>query len=380
MSQSLTLALLGCGQIGGSLALALRATGEAITIVGFDRSAQHGDILIQKGAIDRFAPTAREAVSGADIVLLAVPLGSYQTVMRSCADALLPTAIVTDVGSVKQTMLALKPLLPTGVELVPGHPISGSERTGPDAARLDLYKDKLCVLTPEEGTDPRAVAIIRTLWEMTGAIVREMPAGVHDQLYAYVSHLPHVIAFVSARAFYRLQLQSLSAEEDAALARYLRISRSDPRMWTDVFIENRDSLLQGLAMYLAVLTHMAEELRSGEAGAEAERLEVAKTALPRLLASALISTVSLYEQQSNLNVRAFGAGGLRDIASPAAETPEEATAYISHHAAIVAGLLEETLALFTPLKDAIEAADAEALHALLNEMQAEAVAIHRPKQ
>lgn len=377
MSDSLTIALLGCGQIGGALALALKLSGEPLQIVGFDNQLHHAETLKRNGGVDRVAASASEAVAQADIVLLATPLRSYGAVMESCVEHLKPGAIVTDVGSVKHTMLALKPMLPAGAALVPAHPISGSERIGPEAARADLYQGKLCVLTPEENTDANAVAIVQGLWEAAGATVRTMPVGVHDQLYAYVSHLPHVIAFVSARLFHRLGFH-LNGEE--VLARYLRISRSNPRMWTDVFIENREALLQGMAMYLAVLRHMESELRSGEKGEDMARLAVAKAALPRLLASALISTVSLYEQQSNLNVRAFGAGGLRDIAAPAADAPEEATAFISQHAGVVADLLAEAITLFESVERAIGSGDETVLFALLTEMQAEAVAINTPRQ
>lgn len=378
MSTHPTLALLGCGQIGGSLALALKAAGDPITIVGYDALDAHADALRREGGIDHIAASAAEAALGADIVLFAMPLSHYAATARAIAPVLAPHAIVTDAGSVKDPMLAVGTLLPSGIALVPGHPISGSERTGPDAARADLFKDKLCVLTPEDSTDARAVAIVRALWEAAGAIVREMPAGVHDQLYAYVSHLPHVIAFAAARVFHTLGVSI--GEDDEMLARFLRISRSNPRMWADIFIENRDALLQGLSMYLAVLHHMAEELRSGEAGQDAGRVAVAKAALPQVFASALISVVSLYEQQSGLNVRAFGAGGLRDIAAPAGVAPEEVTAYISQHAGVVAGLLDDAQDVLVRLLQVIEAADSQTLLLLLDAMQAEAVAINTRRQ
>ena len=373
MSDSLSIALIGCGQIGGSLALALQLPGEDLRITGFDVVAKNAEILQRMGAINRVAESAIEAVCDADIVILAMPLRSYASVAKTIAPHLKPGAIVSDVGSVKRTMEALSPLLPVGVALVPAHPISGSERTGPEAARANLYQEKLCVLAPSETTDARAVSIIRSLWEMAGATVREMPVAVHDQLYAYVSHLPHAVAFVAAQAFHRLGARIEPA--DIILAKFLRISRSNPRMWSDVFIENREALLAVLDMYLAVLAHMAKELREGEAGTQGEAVSIAKAALPSILASALISTVSLYEQQSNVNARAFGAGGLRDIAAPAAEAPEAAAEFISRHAAQVAGLLEDTLALFAPLRAAIETADDAALLALLSAMQTEAAVL-----
>lgn len=375
MRETLTIALVGCGQIGGSLAMALKASGEPLRIIGYDENTVHAQVLKQEGAVDAIAIRLNDAVKTADIVVLATPLRSYDALMREAAPYLSDHTIITDVGSVKGTLSRLKAVLPERVAIVPAHPISGSEKVGPAASRAELFKDKLCVLTPETPEADDNVVIIQRLWEAAGATVRFMPTEVHDQLYAYVSHLPHVIAFVAARQFYALGAR-ISAETHI-LARFLRISRSNPRMWCDVFLENRDALLQSLDMFTAVLAHMEKELRSGEQGnTQADVKQVAIRVLPHVLASCLISTVSLYEQQSGIIARNFSAGGLRDIASPAAESPEDTAEFISHHAAVVASLLAESLVHFRAARDAIDAADEAALLTLLDSMQREAVAIN----
>lgn len=375
MSETLTIALIGCGQIGGSLALALKSSDAALRIIGFDAAQEHAEHLHHEGAIDAVASRLPDAVKTADIIVLATPLRSYDAIICEAAPYLTAHTIITDVGSVKGTLMRLRRLLPPHIALVPAHPISGSEHAGPRVARGDLYKDKLCVLTPEQPEEDGNVTIIRHLWEAAGATVRFMPTEVHDQLYAYVSHLPHVIAFAAARQFHRLGVHIGAGTP--ILARFLRISRSNPRMWTDVFLENRDALLQSLDMFLAVLSHMEQELTSGEQGdTTAPVVDVATRALPHLLASSLISTVSLYEQQSGVIARNFSAGGLRDIASPAAESPEETAAYVSQHAAIVAGLLRDACDVFAPLRQAIDDANEHALLTLLGDMQSEAFAIN----
>lgn len=376
MNETLTIALIGCGQIGGSLALALKQSGAALRIIGFDANTDHARTLQDEGAIDAIALRLPEAVKTADIVLLATPLRSYTAIVEEVAPHLAAHTIITDVGSVKGTLARLRSILPAHIALVPAHPISGSEKAGPKVARADLYKDKLCVLTPENPEADDNVTIIQHLWEAAGATVRFMPTEVHDQLYAYVSHLPHVIAFAAARQFHALGVHI--EQGPPILAQFLRISRSHPRMWTDVFIENRDALLHSLDMFLAVLSHMEQELLSAEkTESDVPVTTVAIRALPHLFASSLISTVSLYEQQSGVIARNFSAGGLRDIASPAAESPEETAEYVSKHPRAVAGLLEDAREIFAPLRAAIDARDEAALYALLEAMQQEAIAINQ---
>lgn len=371
------IALLGAGHIGGSLALALKHGGGDIHITAYDQARDHAEHLLARGAVDAVASIAADAVRDADVVFFAVPLRSYRALAQSIAPALTRGAIITDVGSVKSSMRSVATLLPTA-RIVPGHPIAGSEKSGPVAARDDLFKNRLCILTPADSTDADALQIIETLWHLTGADLLHMPTDVHDQIYAYVSHLPHFIAFVAASYFHALGANILP--DDAILQQFLRISRSNARMWSDVALENREALLPALATYLALLEHFVTELRAGEKSEQtAEAIQVAKTLLPRILAASLISSVSLYEKQSGMDLRPFGAGGMRDIVAPAAHAPEADMEAISHASHAVADQIEAILPRFRALEKMIGAEDADGLFAAVTAMVADAHTLITPR-
>ena len=370
------LALLGAGMLGGSFALALKEAGNAITITSYDPVRAHAETLLANGTADAVAETPEAAVANADIVMIAAPMGSYRALAKAIGPALSPGTIVTDLGSVKTSVALLASLMPNAL-LVPGHPIAGSEQSGPAAARADLFRGRLCILTPDATTDANAREIVTTLWHAAGADVIEMPAEVHDQVYAYMSHLPHYIAFIAASYFHQLGV-ALHAEDDV-LQRFLRISRSNPRMWADIAIENREALLPVMATYRAVLEHFTTELRAGEKHETTDRVGVAKLLLPRILAASLISAVSLYEQQSGMNLRPFGAGGMRDIAAPAAHTPEDDTEAISHAAHAVADHLDALIAMLRTLEAQIGAEDNEGLFAAVSRFVADAQALATPR-
>jgi prephenate dehydrogenase len=371
------IALLGAGHIGGSLALALKEGGGDVHITAFDTAPSHGETLLTRGAIDHVAATAVEAVRDADLVVFATPLRSYRALAESIAPALAPGVVITDIGSVKTSMRAVRALLP-GARIVPGHPIAGSEKSGPDAASGELFQNRLCILTPDASTDAGALQIVETLWHLTGADVLHMPVEVHDQIYAYVSHLPHFIAFVAASYFHGIGVKLLPG--DAVLQQFLRISRSNARMWSDVALENREALLPALATYIALLEHFATELRAGEKPAvPPEPLAIAKALLPRILAASLISSVSLYEKQSDMNLRPFGAGGMRDVVAPAAHAPEEDMEAISNAAPATADHIDAILPRFRALEKLIGAEDADALFTTVSTMVADAHALATPR-
>ncbi len=364
----MNITILGAGQLGGSVALALRQAEGDCVITAYDANPKHAEYLLARGAIDAVAASPADAVREADIVLLASPLSTYRTLAKAIAGALDDGTIVTDVGSVKAPMDDLVTLLPNAL-VVGGHPIAGSEKAGPEASVGELFEKRLFILTPNEKTDTEALAILETLWSGLGADVIHMPVAVHDQIYAYVSHLPHFISFVAASYFYSLGLKMLP--EDAVLQQFLRISRSNARMWTDVALANREALLPTISTYIALLEHFATELRAGEKH-ESNTLDVAKQLVPRILASSLISAVSLHEQQSGVNLRPFGAGGMRDIIAPAAITPEADTESISHHAHAVADHLVQLVARFKQLEQLIGAEDAAGLFAYVDGMAKDA--------
>ena len=363
MSETLRIALLGAGQLGGSFMLALRENGADIHVLAYDPSPTHAEELKARGGVDVVCATPEKAAIGADMVLLAAPLRTYRSLITAIAPVVDDGTILTDLGSVKGCMAALSPLLPQA-HIVPAHPIAGSEKSGATAARADLFKGKLCILTPDEATDTAAFQAVEQLWSLAGADVIAMPHQVHDQIYAHVSHLPHYIAFVAASYFHQCGLTIMP--EDAVLHQFLRISRSNPRMWTDVALENREALLPVLGTYIALLEHFASELRAGEPTEGADKTVLAKTLLPRVLASSLISSVSLYEKQSGTNLRPFGGAGMRDMVAPAAITPE---------ADIIDGIIPH----FRALERMIGAEDEPTLYASISQMVEHAHALVTPR-
>lgn len=364
------LAILGAGQLGGSFALALRQAKADFTIAAYDSEPVHTAYLHKQGAIHIIGGTPEQTVADADIVLFSAPLRSYQALAKAIAPALKLDAIITDTGSVKASMQRLGSILPPA-RIVPAHPITGTERSGPEVAQPNLFFGRLCILTPDERTDNAALAAIEFLWNLVGAEIMRLPVGVHDQVYAQVSHLPHFIAFVTAQFLHQHELHM--EQDDAMLQQFLRISRSDPRMWTDVALENREALLSALDTYTAVLEHIVNELRSGEPGTPS--LDAAKTLLPRILASALISTVTFYEQQSGMQLRPFMGAGMRDISAPVLEAPEADIEAISNAAESIATMLEFLLQSFRRLEGLIGAEDEPALFHTLTSMANDAHAL-----
>lgn len=372
------LALIGLGQLGGSIAIAAKEALPEMHIRGFDAVTAHGEYLLARGLIDTHAASIVDAVQGADMVLLACPLRSYDEVAAAMQTHLLPHTIVTDIGSVKCTMQRVAAALPHHA-IVPGHPIAGGEKTGPHVAREGLFAGKLQVLTPLPQTTPEAMESVAQFWEALGATIMEMPVEVHDQIYAHVSHLPHAVAFVAAHYFALANITL--THEDATLQQFLRIGRSGARMWCDVFLENHLALLPPLATLIALLEHFVKELTSNSEPTQAVAdTAVLKTHLPRILAGSLISTVSLYEQQAGFDVRRFAAGGLRDVAAPAATAPEDALAEMSAHAAFLAEHTAAIIPHFRTLEARIGAQDSGGLYALLETMRLSAEALHQEVQ
>lgn len=357
--------------LGGSFALALKSSPLATHITAYDTQRGHSETLYARGAVDAVADSPQAAVAMADIIMFASPVRSYRTLATAIATCIKPGAIITDLGSVKGGMVHLSARLPAHA-IVPAHPIAGSEKSGPDAAQANLFQNKICILTPEQTTDNIAIRTVHDLWQATGAQMLQMPWQVHDQIYAYVSHLPHFIAFIAASYFHHLGVSVLP--EDAVLHQFLRISRSNPRMWTDIALENREALLPALATYTALLEHFVSELRAGEKTESTDRVGIAKTLLPRVLAASLISSVSLYEKQADINLRPFGAGGMRDIVAPAAYAPEADMEAISQHASTMADLIEGVIPEFRTLEKRIGAEDDDGLFqqicAMVNDAEA----------
>lgn len=374
MTETLRIALLGAGQLGGSFILGLREAGADIHVTAYDPAQHHAEEMKARGAVDAVYTTPQEAVREADLILLASPLRTYRALAESIAPYVENGTIVTDLGSVKGSMTAVARLIPQA-HIVPAHPIAGSEKSGPAAARADLFKGRLLILTPDSDTNEEAFRAVEALWQLAGADVIAMPHELHDQIYAHVSHLPHYIAFIAASYFHALGVRMTT--DDAVLQQFLRISRSNPRMWTDVALENREALLPILGTYIALLEHFAMELHAGdkEKSADADTAQLAKTLLPRVLAASLISNVSLYEQASGQSLRAFGGAGMRDVVSPAAVTPEADTEAMSNHAVQMAEIIEGIIPRFRAFEKMLGTDDEPALYESISQMVDDAHAL-----
>ncbi len=264
------LCLIGVGLIGSSIARLARERGDiAATVVVCARSEATLARVRELGIADVVEADPARAVQGADGVILCVPVGAYAGVMARIAPHLAPGCVLTDVGSTKGSVLRdLKPLLPAGVHLVPAHPMAGTEHSGPDAGFSTLFQGRYCILTPEEGTDPAAVARVRRLWERAGSMIETMDAATHDRVVAVVSHLPHLIAFTICGTADDLAQETREAVLKFAAGGFrdfTRIASSDVAMWRDVFLNNREALLEMLARFTEDSQALARAVRYGEA-------------------------------------------------------------------------------------------------------------------
>ena len=263
------LALIGVGLIGGSIALAARRGGLAGHIAVASRTPQTLARARALGLGDSFHADPADAVRDADCVILCVPVGAVGAVTEAVAGALKPGAIVSDVGSVKAAVIAkMQPLLPKGVHFVPAHPVAGTEYSGPDAAFAELFDNRWCILTPPEGTDPGAVDKLAAFWRGLGANVERMTPEHHDLVLAITSHVPHLIAYniVGTAADLETVTQGEVMKFSAGGFRdFTRIAASDPTMWRDVFLNNKEAVLEMLGRFTEDLTALQRLIRYGEA-------------------------------------------------------------------------------------------------------------------
>lgn len=261
-------ALIGLGLIGSSMAWAARRAGAAGEIVGTARSAETRARAAALGFCDRIVDTAEEAVAGADLVVLCVPVGAYAALAKAIAPHLAQGATVTDVGSVKRAVIeAVAPRLPDHVHFVPGHPLAGTEHSGPDAGFAELFDNRWCLLTPAAGVDPGAVERLTRLWEALGATVSHMDPEHHDLVLAVTSHVPHAIAYTMcgvADDMKRVTEQEVVQFSAAGFRDFTRIAASDPTMWRDVFLTNKDATIEVLGRFVEELMALQRAIRTGD--------------------------------------------------------------------------------------------------------------------
>ncbi|GHC55565.1 prephenate/arogenate dehydrogenase family protein [Neogemmobacter tilapiae] len=261
-------ALIGLGLIASSMAHALRAGGFAGEIVGYAKTAETRATALEIGLCDRVFDTAAKAVQGADLVVLAVPIGAMGALAQEIAPHLAVGATVTDVGSVKQAVIdAVAPHIPTGVHFIPGHPMAGTEYSGPRSGFATLFQNRWWLLTPLPETDAAALARFRGLLESIGAKVDTMDAPHHDLVVAVVSHTPHLIAYTMvgvADDLRRVSNSEVIQYSAAGFRDFTRIAASDPTMWRDVFLTNKDATLDILGRFTEELFALQRAIRLGD--------------------------------------------------------------------------------------------------------------------
>jgi len=261
-------ALIGIGLIGSSLARALRRDSPGTSIVACARRAETLAAVRRLELADETTDDPARAVAGADLVVIATPLSAYAEIGQRIAAALQPGAILTDVGSVKQAVIRdLQPHLPPGVHFVPGHPVAGTEHSGPEAGFAELFQGRWCILIALPETAADAVARVGGMWETFGMRVVTMSADHHDKVLAVTSHLPHLIAYTIVGTATDLEdsLKSEVIEFSASGFRdFTRIAASDPVMWRDIFLNNREAVLEILQRFNEDLTALQRAIRWGE--------------------------------------------------------------------------------------------------------------------
>ncbi|MBO9474482.1 prephenate/arogenate dehydrogenase family protein [Shimia sp. R10_1] len=261
-------ALIGLGLIASSMFWAMKRAGLAGEVTGYARSEETRETARRIGLCDRVCDSAPEAVEGADLVVLCVPVGAMGAVAAEIAPALAPGATVTDVGSVKRHVIdAVAPHLPDGVHFVPAHPLAGTEHSGPESGFAELFDNRWSLLVPVEGSAPEAVAKLRALWEGMGANVDEMDADHHDLVLAVTSHAPHLIAYTMvgvADDLRRVTDSEVIKYSAAGFRDFTRIAASDPTMWRDVFLTNKDATLEILGRFTEELFALQRAIRTGD--------------------------------------------------------------------------------------------------------------------
>ncbi|MFE1601723.1 prephenate/arogenate dehydrogenase family protein [Methylobacterium sp. ID0610] len=265
------LALVGLGLIGSSIARGARANGLVDSITAIDRDPEVLERVRALGIADHVTDDVAAGVAEADLVILCVPVGAVGPVTAALADTLRPGAILSDVGSVKGAVVAAAaPHLPAHVAFVPAHPVAGTEQSGPDAGFATLFQGRWCILTPPDDTPPEAVARVRGFWEGLGSVVETMSAAHHDLVLAITSHVPHLIAFniVGTAADLETVTQSEVIKFSAGGFRdFTRIAASDPTMWRDVFLNNKEAVLEMLGRFNEDLAALARAIRWGDGDA-----------------------------------------------------------------------------------------------------------------
>jgi len=262
--------IVGLGLIGSSIARAVQATMPTVRLTGYDASAEVRERVRELGFVDDVADTAGTAVLDADLVIMCVPVGAMGAAAAEFADDLPADAIVSDVGSCKASVLAeLSEALPKAT-IIPAHPVAGTENSGPDAGFATLFNGRWCIVTPPPGADPVAVERVTSFWKRLGAAVETMEPKHHDLVLAVTSHLPHLIAYTivgTASDMEEVTQSEVIKFSAGGFRDFTRIAASDPIMWRDVFLSNKDAVLEMLQRFSEDLTALQRAIRWGNGDA-----------------------------------------------------------------------------------------------------------------
>jgi prephenate dehydrogenase len=272
------LAVIGVGLIGGSLAIDCKKNGLAKEVIGYGRNEGNLKKAVSLGVIDRYDLNIEKVVEGADLIVLATPIGSYLETVKKFLSAVSPQAILTDVGSVKGKIVRdLEPIL-QNIKFVPGHPIAGREKSGVESAIPGLFKGARCILTPTGLTDHESLDAIKRLWERVGAVVSCLEPREHDEIFGMVSHIPHLVAYamvntVLAMAQKNKKLVSFSG---GGFRDFTRIGASSPEMWKDIFLANHEIVLDQIGQFETVLARLKKDIEDGNETALLQEFEKSK--------------------------------------------------------------------------------------------------------
>jgi len=260
--------IIGMGLIGSSLARVISREGIADRLIAVDADEDVCAAVDTLGLADEVTSDAAQGVKGSDLVILATPSGALGAISKAIAPTLLPKAVVTDVASVKQAAIdAVSPNLPDSVDFVPAHPIAGTEHSGPEAGFAELFKERWCLITPAGETSVRAVEAVTKFWEACGAKIEIMAPDYHDQVLAMTSHLPHLLSFALVGTATTLEddlKEEVIKYSASGFRSSTRLAASDPTMWRDICLDNREAILDALERFSNDLTAMQKAVRRGD--------------------------------------------------------------------------------------------------------------------
>jgi prephenate dehydrogenase len=271
--------IVGVGLIGGSLALAIKKEGLARTVWGISREPDQLEQAVARGAIDTYVTELSKGAEGADVVVLATPVGLFEAIAQDLGPRLAPGCIVTDVGSTKGILVQqMERILPDTISFVGGHPIAGKEKSGIDDASMDLFKGARCILTPTPNTDTQALEKIKNLWKQIGSEVMLMDPNDHDRVFGAISHLPHMAAYALVNATMDLlnQDKEFFSFSAGGFKDFTRIAASSPEMWRDICLQNGENIVASIETYEKVLKRIKDFIRNHDAQGLFEEFQRAK--------------------------------------------------------------------------------------------------------